>query len=486
MKHSLQLRLSQHLTLTPQLQQSIRLLQPSTLELTQELERVLQENPLLERDEGLRDQPLAPPPGSAPESPESGAAADTPAPEGEAEGETDSVSAEIEVADFNAGDDPTPAGYRDESEDGEYQQAAADSPTLRAHLLAQLSLTKLSERDRRLVILFIDSLDEGGYLTQSLEEFSEILPPELEVEAEELQIALKHLQNLEPVGIGARNLSECLALQLAALPEDTPYRNEALDTVRNHLEALAARDFGKLKKLLRCDDAALRLVQKLITSLNPRPGRDFSSEETRYVVPDVIVKKVKGVWVASLNPDAMPRLRINRLYADILQRNRHGGSQQLATQLQEAKWLIKNVQQRFETILRVSQSIVDRQRNFFEHGDVAMRPLVLREIAEALDLHESTVSRVTTQKFMHTARGIYELKYFFGSHVTTDAGGSASSTAIRALIKQLVLAENTRKPLSDGQLSEILSQQGIMVARRTVAKYRETLQILPVNLRKSI
>ena len=230
----------------------------------------------------------------------------------------------------------------------------------------------------------------------------------------------------------------------------------------------------------------LRGVQKLITSLNPRPGRDYSSDETRFIVPDVIVKKVKGVWVASLNPDAMPRLRINRLYADILQRNRNAGSQQLATHLQEAKWLIKNVQQRFETILRVSQAIVDRQRNFFEHGEVAMRPLVLREIAEGLELHESTVSRVTTQKFMHTPRGIFELKYFFGSHVTTDAGGSASSTAIRALIKQLVAAENGRKPLSDGQISEILAQQGLVVARRTVAKYRESLQILPVNLRKTI
>jgi RNA polymerase sigma-54 factor len=482
MKHSLQLRLSQHLTLTPQLQQSIRLLQLSTLELTQELERVLQENPLLERDEGIREQPLAPPPGSEPATPASGLASDSQP----AEGDSDNTTGEVEIPDFNPAEDSGAGGYRDDSEDGEFQQAAADSPTLRAHLISQLSLTKLSERDRKLVTLLVDSLDEGGYLTQSLEEFSEILPAELEVEAEELQIALKHLQNLEPAGIGARNLSECLALQLAALPADTPYRDEALDTVRNHLEILAARDFGKLKKLLRCDDAALRMVQKLITSVNPRPGRDFSSEETRYVVPDVIVKKVKGVWVASLNPDAMPRLRINRLYADILQRNRHGGSQQLASQLQEAKWLIKNVQQRFETILRVSQSIVDRQRNFFEHGEVAMRPLVLREIAEALDLHESTVSRVTTQKYMHTPRGIYELKYFFGSHVTTDAGGSASSTAIRALIKQLVMAENTRKPLSDGQISEILSQQGIVVARRTVAKYRETLQILPVNLRKSI
>ena len=198
------------------------------------------------------------------------------------------------------------------------------------------------------------------------------------------------------------------------------------------------------------------------------------------------MKKVKGVWVASLNPDAMPRLRINRLYADILQRNRSAGSQQLATQLQEAKWLIKNVQQRFETILRVSQAIVDRQRNFFEHGEVAMRPLVLREIADALDLHESTVSRVTTQKFMHTPRGIFELKYFFGSHIATETGGAASSTAIRALIKQLVAAENGRKPLSDGQISEILAQQGLVVARRTVAKYRESLQILPVNLRKTI
>ncbi|MCC7483928.1 MAG: RNA polymerase factor sigma-54 [Burkholderiales bacterium] len=477
MKHSLQLRLSQHLTLTPQLQQSIRLLQLSTLELTQELERALQENPLLERDDGLRELPAVPPPGSTP-------AQDTaPAPEQQSGEE---APAETEAADFRALDDVPPSGYRDENDESESPQVAADTVTLRAHLLAQLSLTKLPERDRQLVTLLIDSLDEGGYLTQSLEELAAILPPELQVEIEELQIALKHLQHLEPAGIGARNLSECLALQLEALPAGTPHRADALDTVRNHLDALAARDFAKLKKAIHCDDAVLRSVQKLITSLNPRPGRDFSAEETRYVVPDVIVKKVKGVWVASLNPDAMPRLRINRLYADILQRNRNAGVQQLASQLQEAKWLIKNVQQRFDTILRVAQAIVDRQRNFFEHGEVAMRPLVLREIAEGLDLHESTVSRVTTQKFMHTPRGIFELKYFFGSHVTTDAGGSASSTAIRALIRQLVSAENARKPLSDGQISDILGQQGIVVARRTVAKYRESLQILPVNLRKSL
>ena len=477
MKHSLQLRLSQHLTLTPQLQQSIRLLQLSTLELNQELERILQENPLLEREDDAREQPQPPT--------EPAAQSADPAP-----AETQAAEngpAESDSTEFSALDEGPAGPPRDDGEDGEYQQQVAeDAPTLRVHLLGQLSLTKLSDRDRRLVSLLIDTLDDDGYLTQSLEELMAILPPELEVELEDLQIALRHLQNMEPAGVGARSLSECLTLQLAALPKDTPHLAQAIETARNHLETLAARDFARLRKLLHCEDGVLRAVQKLITGLNPKPGRSFSTEETRYVVPDVIVKKVKGLWIAALNPDAMPRLRINRLYAEILQRNRGSCSQQLTSQLQEAKWLIKNVQQRFDTILRVSQAIVDRQRNFFEHGEVAMRPLVLREIAEALDLHESTVSRVTTQKFMHTPRGIFELKYFFGSHVTTEAGGSASSTAIRALIKQLVSAENARKPLSDGQISEILGQQGIMVARRTVAKYRESMQILPVNLRKSL
>ena len=478
MKHSLQLRLSQHLTLTPQLQQSIRLLQLSTLELNQELERLLQENPLLERVDDIREQPAV-----APEMQPAGTADSAPAAE---DSPADDAAAEPEIAEFTRVDDMSFAEARDDSEDGDFPQVAAGAPTLRAHLLLQLSETNLPERDRRLVTLLIDSLDDNGYLTQDLPELLAILPPELSVELEDLQIALKHLQNCEPTGVGARNLSECLALQLAALPESTPHRADALEIVKHHLDIMASRDFSKLKKVLHCDDACLRAVQKLITSLNPRPGRGFSSEDTRYIVPDVIVKKVKGTWVAALNPEAMPRLRINRLYADILQRGRNTGSQQLSGQLQEAKWLIKNIQQRFDTILRVSQAIIDRQRHFFEHGDVAMRPLVLREIAEALDLHESTVSRVTTQKFMHTPRGIFELKYFFGSHVTTETGGSASSTAIRALIKQLVSAENSRKPLTDSQISEILGQQGIVVARRTIAKYRDFLQILPVNLRKTL
>lgn len=478
MKHSLQLRLSQHLTLTPQLQQSIRLLQLSTLELNQELERFLQENPLLERDEG------APEPVPVLGGMSASGASEAPVEAAPAAAE-EATPADSDV--FTAArDESYGGGGREDGDDDDYPQVAAESPTLRRHLIAQLSLTKLPERDRTLVTLLIESLDEDGYLGQDLGELNAMLPEELEVEPEELQIALKHLQHLEPTGVGARTLSECLALQLATMPEGVPYRTEALEVVRNHLEALAARDFARLRKALRCDDTMLRGVQKLITSLNPRPGREYASDDTRYIVPDVIVRKLKGMWVAALNPDAMPKLRINRLYADILSRARSSGSQQLSSQLQEAKWLIKNVQQRFDTILRVAQAIVDRQRHFFEHGEVAMRPLVLREIAEALDLHESTVSRVTTQKFMHTPRGIFELKYFFGSHVNTESGGAASSTAIRALIKQLVGAENSRKPLSDSQLSEILGQQGIVVARRTVAKYRESMQILPVNLRKTL
>jgi RNA polymerase sigma-54 factor len=477
MKHSLQLRLSQHLTLTPQLQQSIRLLQLSTLELNQELERFLQENPLLERDEGVAEAAPLPINGSA--------AAEAPVETGAAQAEEPQAAGSEGEMLFSGGEQYG-SGSREDGDDDDYPQVAAERPTLRDHLISQLSLCKLSERDRTLVTLLIETLDDDGYMTQELEEVRAMLPEELGLEPEELQIALKHLQHFEPSGVGARNLGECLSLQLTALAEQTPFRAEALEVVNNHLDALASRDFNRLKKVLRCDDTLLRGVQKLITSLNPRPGREYGSDDTRYVVPDVVVRKVKGVWIAALNPEAMPKLRINRLYADILSRARSSGSQQLASQLQEAKWLIKNVQQRFDTILRVAQSIVDRQRHFFEHGEVAMRPLVLREIAEALDLHESTVSRVTTQKFMHTPRGIFELKYFFGSHVTTESGGSASSTAIRALIKQLVSSENSKKPLSDSQISEILGQQGIVVARRTVAKYRESMQILPVNLRKTL
>lgn len=484
MKHSLQLKLSQHLTLTPQLQQSIRLLQLSTLELNQELETFIQENPLLERIDGDSDDAGA----ASPEllNGEAGPVAEAPA-ESEAEPESEQGATQDDWLDGVWNDDGGGGqSNRDDGEDSDYPQQGAEKATLREHLLWQLGLTMLSQRDRTLVALLIDALNDDGYLTIELEELAAMLPAEEEIDPIELETALKHLQNLDPSGVGARSLSECLMLQLAALPADTPCLEKARMIAKQYLEILGARDFNRLKRLLQCDDDNLRGAQKLICSLNPRPGSAFSRTDTRYVIPDVVVKKVKGLWVANVNTEAMPRLRINRIYADILQRQRDGAAQQLSGQLQEARWLIKNVQQRFDTILRVSQAIVDRQKNFFEHGEVAMRPLVLREIADAVGLHESTISRVTTHKYMLTPRGILELKYFFGSHVSTEAGGSCSATAIRALIKQLVSAEDRRKPLSDSQITEILGQQGIQVARRTIAKYRESLQIPAVSMRKNI
>jgi RNA polymerase sigma-54 factor len=305
---------------------------------------------------------------------------------------------------------------------------------------------------------------------------------------EELAIALQHLQHFEPAGVGARSPGECLCLQLRNLKQteaDEAVRRLAFEIAEKHLELLASRDYTRLKSATGADEEALRGAQRLIQALNPRPGAAFAKVEARYVIPDVIVRKSRNVWRATLNPDAMPRLRINRLYAELAAGARSGGAG-ISSQLQEARWLIKNVQQRFDTILRVSQAIVDRQRHFLEHGEVAMRPLVLREIAQVLGLHESTISRVTTQKFMATPRGTFELKYFFGSHVATEAGGAASSTAIRALIKQLVSAEDAKAPLSDARISQILGEQGIVVARRTIAKYRESLQIPPVNQRKAL
>ncbi|CAB1370943.1 RNA polymerase factor sigma-54 [Denitratisoma oestradiolicum] len=478
MKQTLQLKLSQHLALTPQLQQSIRLLQLSTLELNQEIEQFLQENPLLERVEPGDDGAAFAPPAdlltqtTTPEAPPE--RDDTPpGPEGDEPG----WGSELPMGHGNNRDPD------DDSDAGDIQAAAT---SLRDHLLTQMALTQVSARERALVAFLVEALDEDGYLTQSLEDLLDLLPEDFggdrEEQLEELQIALRHLQHFDPAGIGARNPRECLELQLLARP-DCPAKELARTLVRDHLDQLAARDFIRIKKALNCSDDELRDAQALILTLNPRPGAQYAALDTRYIVPDVVVRKLRGQWLASLNGEAMPRLRINRLYANILRQNR-GSS--LAGHLQEAKWLIKNVQQRFDTILRVTQAIVDRQRAFFDHGEVAMRPLTLREIADTVGLHESTISRVTTQKYLASPRGIFELKYFFGSHVATDSGGAASSTAIRALIKQLVGAENGKKPLSDSRLAEILGEQGIVVARRTVAKYRESLNIPPVNLRKTL
>jgi RNA polymerase sigma-54 factor len=480
MKPTLQFRLSQHLTLTPQLQQSIRLLQLSTVELNQEIERMLMENPVLEREDA--EDGLTPAGTFAePDAHSAGAAEAAPAPSSE----TPESGGDDWQPDFSA----SPRTGSDDDEDADRAFVAPETLSLRQHLNEQLSLTNLPRRDRVLLGMLIDALDDDGYLSQPLEEIAQLLPPEADADIEDLGIALRHLQNMEPAGVGARTPSECLLLQIRALTAESGAGADVLKLaatiVEHHLEYLAQRDYSRLKQLTGANDDALRAAQRLILRLNPHPGAAFSNVETRYVVPDVIVRRVKGVWRASLNPEAMPRLRINRLYASLLSGNRNSGGS-MSGQLQEARWLIKNVQQRFDTILRVSQAIIDRQRHFFEHGEVAMRPMVLREIAETLGLHESTISRVTTQKYMATPRGTYELKYFFGSHVATETGGACSATAIRALIKQLVAAEDTKIPLSDSRISQILGQQGIVVARRTIAKYRESLQIPPVNLRKSL
>jgi RNA polymerase sigma-54 factor len=482
MKQSLQLKLHQQLTLTPQLQQSIRLLQLSTLELSQEISQMLQDNPLLERLDGEDRFDGGSGESSGDMAGERSGEAGTNTPAEEPRQDRDDIYEEMAWGDRAVS---SSGGSNDDDEEHGFQQADTSQTGLHQHLADQLALTPLSQRDRQLIALLIEALDDDGYLSASLEELQTLFPDEMELDPIELSTALKLLQSLDPTGVGARDLGECLWLQLKLLSPATPNLEKAKLLVREHIHLLAEREYGKLKRLLDLSDAEFTCLRQLITSLNPRPGSAYAQTDTRYVAPDVFVKKVKGMWMVSLNAEAVPKLRINEMYAGILRGNKDGGGS-LSAQLQEARWLIKNVQQRFETILKVSQAIVDRQRMFFEHGEVAMRPLTLKEIADTVELHESTISRVTTQKYMMTPRGLYEFKYFFGSSLATDEGGATSSTAIRALIKQFIESENRGKPLSDNTIAELLGKQGFVVARRTVAKYRELLNIPPANQRKSI
>lgn len=464
MKQSLQLRMSQQLNLTPQLAQSIKLLQLSTLDFQQEIERILTENPLLEREDG----------GDAAEAAEAGSEEVTP----------------VERADEEVGElrwDEAGSGHgRDDDDENDPALNVARNASLREYLLEQAGLLQISRRDRALLELLIDALDDDGFLPQSLDELYEQLPAELlesqAIDPEDLAIALAFLQQLEPLGVGARSLGECLKLQLKPFPASAA-KKLALEVVENCLDLLASRDYTRIKRQLHCNEDELREAQSLITALNPRPGSNWSTDAPRYIVPDVVVDLYRGRWRVRLNGAAQPKIKVNEMYARILQQETGAG---LSAQLQEARWLLKSIEQRGQTIFRVAQAIVVRQKAFFDHGDVGMRPLVLRDIAEELDLHESTVSRVTTQKYMMTPRGLLEFKYFFGSHVDTDAGGECSATAIKALIKQLVQQEDKKKPLSDSAIGEELARQGIVIARRTVAKYREALMIPPVNQRKSL
>ena len=517
MKPSLQVRLSQHLALTPQLQQSIRLLQLSTLELHQEVGQMLDENPFLETEEDLPANPFETPLERQAVDRVADRAADAETgSDGPADGATDGASdgaTELSGDEFGTterddwengteGDDfdgiretPTPgSGATSEGEDGEPQERRSSSGSLEDHLRQQVAGMRLSEADHAALMVLIESLDGDGYLADPLAEIAERLAEMLGVSDAEgrediddrLRCALQWLQSLEPTGVGARNLGECLALQLKQTPRCAA-RQLALRISDQYLPLLARRDMKRLTALTGCDEALVRDAQALIRACEPKPGRPFAADEATVVVPDVIVRKTgRGISVV-LNPDVMPKLRINDLYAQVARGQRgNAANPGLSSRLQEARWFVKNIQQRFDTILRVSKAIVERQKAFFTHGAIAMKPLVLREIADELGLHESTISRVTTAKYMATPQGTFELKYFFGSSLNTEAGGNASSTAVRALIRQFVTAEDGGKPLSDSQLSDMLEEQGIQVARRTVAKYREALKIAPASQRKAI
>jgi RNA polymerase sigma-54 factor len=506
MKPSLQVRLSQHLALTPQLQQSIRLLQLSTLELHQEVEQMLEQNPFLEAEEDNTPvfEPLTDRLSSAERAAEretenaaeaaSGTADEAPGMDSAEFGATEREDWEngTERDDFD-GIRETPSGSgssNSDSDDFDPQDRNPVSQTLQEYLRDQLPGMRLSDEDLAALHVLIESLDEDGYLADPLEEIAALLVEDEESRdelLERLQCSLKWLQSMEPAGVGARSLAECLTLQLRLQPRSEA-QMIAIIVCKQHLDLLARRDLKKLMAATGADESLLKEAQLIITALEPKPARPFARAEANIIVPDVVVQKSGRNWKVVLNPDVMPKLRINDLYAQAIRQARGGGGNGagLSSRLQEARWFMKNIQQRFDTIQRVSQAIVERQKSFFTHGEIAMKPLVLREIADELGLHESTISRVTTAKYMATPFGTFELKYFFGSSLNTEAGGNASSTAVRALIKQLVSAEDPNKPLSDSQLSQMLEEQGIQVARRTVAKYREALKIAPANLRKAM
>ncbi|MBP9032647.1 MAG: RNA polymerase factor sigma-54 [Pseudomonadales bacterium] len=493
MKQSLQLKLGQHLTMTPQLQQAIRLLQLSTLDLQQEIQEALDSNPLLELVESAPADDIVPGMASSQqELPE-----ETPgATEREAaEPDTvDDVAAESMPADlavdtswddiYEAGG-AGPAGSGEEGQD--FEQYTAEATTLSDHLLWQLNLTPMSETDRMIAISIIDAIDADGMLSVGIEEIAEGFGPESGIETDEIVAVLHRIQHFDPVGVGARDLRECLLIQLRQLDPEEPAVRHARMIIDKHIQLLGAKDYATLMRRLHIGEPELKAAIRCIQQLNPRPGSVISAGAAEYVVPDVIVSRRNGRWLVELNPEIAPRLRVNSYYAAMIRRADNSADNVfLRDNLQEAKWFIKSLQSRNETLLKVARCIVERQQGFLEHGPEAMRPMILHDVATAVNMHESTISRVTTQKYMYTPGGIFELKYFFSSHVSTAAGGECSSVAIRAIIRKLVGAENPRKPLSDSKIASILEEQGINVARRTIAKYREALGIAPSNERKQL
>ncbi|AOY90114.1 RNA polymerase factor sigma-54 [Marinobacter salinus] len=507
MKASLQLKLGQSLTMTPQLQQAIRLLQLSTLDLQQEIQQALESNPMLENSEE-DDEPEA-------SSNEDSGNRDESSTEASAEPASESASdwdetengpdwtSENEIPD-NIPDDlpvdtawddiyqsaPASTARNDDENDHDFETRNSPTETLQDHLEWQLNLTPLNERDRAIAHALMDAVNERGYLTSPLEEIHAGLLDENEedpLELDEVEAVLHRLQHFDPPGVFARDLQECLLIQLNQLPPDTPWLAQARLVITHYINLLGNRDYAQLLRRSRLKEDQLREVLALITGLNPRPGDVLDRAEPDYVIPDVIVRKHNGRWRVELNPEIAPRIRVNASYASLIRRaDSSADNTYLRDQLQEAKWFIKSLQSRNETLLKVATRIVEHQQGFLDEGEEAMKPLILSDIAQAVEMHESTISRVTTQKYMHTPRGIFELKYFFSSHVSTNEGGECSSTAIRAMIKKLIAAETPKKPLSDSKIAAMLGEQGIKVARRTVAKYREAMHIPPSNERKRL
>ena len=497
MKQTLQLRLGQQLTMTPQLQQAIRLLQLSTLDLKQEIQEALDSNLMLEVDD--ENSPKEPLNGSDPQSrseQRKSAAEDTARQndannEREIDGEAGSMPEELPVDSgwddvYDSALPPISGSSNRESGDADYLAQRRTARTLQDYLRWQLNLTPFNDIDLAIATTIVEGISEDGYLKTGLESIVEALADE-DTGIEEVEAVLHRIQQFDPPGVAARDPRECLVIQLQQYPGEHPWLALAVQLVRDHFDLLAQQDHNQIKRQLKIDDDALKEITLLIRSLNPRPGNLVSEMEPRYVLPDVFVTKRDGAWQVDLNPESTPRLRVNPEYAKLIRRaDNSDDNTYLKNHMQEARWFIKSLVSRNETLLKVATKIVEFQRGFFEHGEEAMRPLVLRDIAEALEMHESTISRVTTQKYMYTPRGTFEFKYFFSSHVSTAAGGECSATAIRALIKKLVAAEKPGKPLSDNKLANILSDQGIKVARRTVAKYRESMAIPPSNERKRL
>ncbi|HHY9917736.1 TPA: RNA polymerase factor sigma-54 [Escherichia coli] len=476
MKQGLQLRLSQQLAMTPQLQQAIRLLQLSTLELQQELQQALESNPLLEQIDTHEEIDTR-------ETQDSETLDTADALEQKEMPEELPLDASWDTI-YTAG---TPSGTSGDYIDDELPVYQGETTqTLQDYLMWQVELTPFSDTDRAIATSIVDAVDDTGYLTVPLEDILESMGDE-EIDIDEVEAVLKRIQRFDPVGVAAKDLRDCLLIQLSQFDKTTPWLEEARLIISDHLDLLANHDFRTLMRVTRLKEDVLKEAVNLIQSLDPRPGQSIQTGEPEYVIPDVLVRKHNGHWTVELNSDSIPCLQINQHYASMCNNARNDDdSQFIRSNLQDAKWLIKSLESRNDTLLRVSRCIVEQQQAFFEQGEEYMKPMVLADIAQAVEMHESTISRVTTQKYLHSPRGIFELKYFFSSHVNTEGGGEASSTAIRALVKKLIAAENPAKPLSDSKLTSLLSEQGIMVARRTVAKYRESLSIPPSNQRKQL